>query len=511
MTTTVLSDGFLLEIALIMRIKALRALIEFRRILNLFLQQLRRMLATLTSIEFWRFLSLVLKRVITIIKKALGSDNFPNALLESIYILHFLRAFLTIVNFCKERNKNLVEISKFLLAIIKVILALLMLTFIVLAIAHGCLLPTEMFAYCTMKSLFSTYTFTKFIISFASLGYSSYQHNKTTNELEHAWLREQYYKNVRKHREILLVGVPLTILLSLITFMGGVTGLGLVGFIVLMSLACSLLVVDILKSIYYFYAGTKVAEPQIASLKQENSLIEPTRNDYYSRKCRTARLSENNIHKDKIYLLKEIIIKTIKFDFILKDRAYLKLGIFFSEEQKIREKRNGLIQEAAALLHEHRKENISLFEDLLKSFLDDKDDIKKTNNNKIILPIERIENELHSLGLQLKVMKGGILLVNKAKQENTTDKKNNTGTELLREILCSQEISLKSDITGDSKPKANYSPRFFQSLFRKVGDCEDIHRARCALSEKAVQSEVGYEQNLVLRKIQCLRLEVAAY
>lgn len=509
MIAYVLSDLLLFEAnslnSLISPVKARIVVIELRRVLDFFLQLLRRMLATVVSIEFWRFLPLVLKRVISIIRNVLRYFlmALPNALLESLYILHFLRAFLTIVNYFNERNKNLVEISKFLLAWVKVFLALVMLAFIVVALAQG-VAPLALAAYGTIKTLFSVYTFAKFIINFVSLGFSAYRRNKVANDLEHAWLREQYYKNLRKHREILLVGVPTTILLLLLSFMG-VTGLGSVGFIVIMSLVCSLLVVDIIKSIYYFYVGTKVAEPKIGSLKQENSFIDHSIKDYYDRKCRIARLAQDKILHNKIYLLKEIIVKLIQLDITLKDRTYLKLGHFFSEKQKIREKRNGLIQEATMLLDNDREKNISLFEKLLADFQADEKQIK--NNDKTLLPMENIVEELASLKNQLKEMKGEISLVNKiiqANQKNNTgknnkkDKKNNTDaedTELLWEIFCAKGGKLKPD----NKAKMN-SQGFFQSFFRKVGDCEDIHRARCALSEQIAQSEVDYEQSLVPRR-----------
>lgn len=478
MIAYVMGDWFLEKINILIRwIQAFIALIRLRRLFGLLFAKLCYIPVKLASIELWRFLSLILKRAISIVRNVLRIFLMvlPIPLLEFLYVFHFLRSFLTIVNFFKVANKNLVEITKFLLACIKVSLAVLMSILIVVAVVQG-VAPLAFIGYPLLKTLFLCYTFSKFIINWLTLAYSAYRIKKADNAAEHAehdWLKQQYAKNLQKHREILLVGIPITVLSLLLTFVGA--GLGPVGFPIVIALLCGLLLFDIVKATYYFFIDNKVAEPKIGELAVKNSLIDYSYKDYYYRKCRIARLTGDDIHGDRIYLLKEIIVKIIQLDLRIKADTYFKVGRFFSEKEKIRQKREGLIQEAATLLFRSRERNLDLLVAVFASFDKENENIKSNNSLRPLPQIKDIEEELSRLRTRLESLQKGECL---------------NETELLWDMMPGKHKPA-CRLESTKKPKRPHG--FFKSTFRKMADCEDIQRAVRAFSEEVAPQETYYE------------------
>ncbi len=473
MTTTMLSEWFLLKIdQYIAQIKAL---------INELWQKLCHIFSIITSIAFLRLLFLLLKRFIAIIKSALKYFfiSLPIPVLEFLYILHFARAFLRIVSFFSEiNNKNSGEIIKLLLSVFKVFISLLMISLLIVATVYG---GTPLFllslpVYGTLKTIFRVYSGTKCLISLMILIGTYYQREfvskKRDNELEDHWLREQYKDNYYKHLPILLIGLSTTILLSVLSFMG-FAGLGPVGFIIIIVLACSLLMIDIIKSIYDFHHSTKVPEPKIGSLDPKNSLIDDSYKDYYYRKCRVARLIEVSKPEDykinRIYLLKEIVVKIFQLQTKLKNST--SRFNFFSENPKIQEKIEGLKQIASTMLTDNFLENIAIGHAV---FNDLKKDYKNLNeNDKTVIPKIAIEKFIK----EAESSEGTIL------------------DELphVRDRIRKKNISL--------------SRLFYYHFSQKMSDCGDIYKA----GEKLVEQEKELEkEKLVSGEIVSGRLSMAA-
>lgn len=408
-----------------------------------------------------RLILLLLKRIISIIKnwlkeskldawlKAIFHESYLGAfegLYIFLYILHFFRAFLTLINyFTDQDNKNLVEVTKFLYACFKVFISLVMLIFLIVLIAHG-FAPLGLLAYEHIKTFFRLYTFSKFAINFITLGFSYYQYKTCENSPDYSWLKAQYQSNVKKHTQILLVGGLITLALTVVS-LGLVTG---PWFLVMVGVASILLVIDMAKAIYFYVKGCDVPEPEVASLSQKNSLIDHSLKDYYYRKCRMARLKTINNAEDyvsnKIYLLKEIVVKIIQLESQLKNFSQCKRffsPIYFYEKQKIKEKIEGLRQEASRLLNDDEKNSLLL--------------------NRVIEALKEDDRN-----------------VNK-KDKTLISKKN------IDHLIANDEITRLNGLfsaRGDLRKKDSVcSQAYRQSFFRKKGDCEDISDACQKLRE----------------------------
>ena len=216
--------------------------------------------------------------------------------------------------------------------------------------------------------MFRVYTFSKFGISLLTLGFSYYKTKSCRNDAEYAWLQAQYQANIQKHTHILVLGTLITGLLTLVSVVG--FGLGPIGLAAAIVLGACLLIVDIAKAIYFYKNGCIIPQPMVGSLEQKNSLIDFSTNDYYYRKCRSGRLYEINNPKDyeanKIYLLKEIVVKIIQLETKLKNNSVSRFG-FFSEKPKIQKKIDGLIRVGNSLLSDDYIENEALFNTVITS------------------------------------------------------------------------------------------------------------------------------------------------
>lgn len=459
MTAYVLGEWFLCEVnSLIERIKARINLSQLQRLIEHCVLRLTDLFRAIASISFLRLLFLLLKRLVSIVKSVLRYFfiELPTPALEFLYVLHFARAFLRLISYFSElNNKNSAELTKFLLSCFKIFISFLILSLLIVTGIYG-IAPMSLAIYGSMKTSFRIYSGSKFIISLGTLLTSCYRREfvskKYGDDLEDAWLRAQYKDNYWKHVPILFIGLATTILLSLLSFMG-IAGLGPVGFIVVIALASSFLLIDIIKSIYDAYNCTKVPEPKIGSLEQKNSLIDYSVKDYYDRKCRVARLyhGEEHLIANKVYLLKEIIIKIIRLNTQLARYTTHQAGFFvscFSEKQKTEQKIIGLIQEGAGLLYTDWQENIGLFKKVTKSLERDYENIKEID--KTIIAPAVIKQQLNHL----------------LKDQNFND------AGLMKDNIL-WRLSLGRDKVPTAKNKV-HPQRFYQSFFRKIGDCEDI-------------------------------------
>ncbi|MGC1854481.1 MAG: hypothetical protein WA659_03815 [Candidatus Aquirickettsiella sp.] len=435
-----LSDWFLLELE--KHVAALKKLL--RRIINAL---------TSISVSLGRLILLLLKRTVSIIKNWLKEnkiDEWLKTILHGsyisvfeglyifLYILHFFRAFLTLINyFTDQDNKNLVEVTKFLYACFKVFISLLMLTFMIMLMAHG-VAPLGLMAYQHIKTLFRIYTFSKFAISFITLGFSFYKYKTCDDSLEQSWLKAHYKNNTKKHFEILLVVVPITLVLTIVGF-GLATG---PWFWIMIGIASFFLLVDMGKAIYYYVKRGDVPEPEMAILQQQNAFIDISNKDYYYRKCRIGRLKSVDPEANRIYLLKEIVVKIIQLQTKLKNRSFSSVN-FFSEKPKILEKIEGLKQLASTLLTDDYEVNKTVLDHLFNALHKDYKNLNK--KDKTLIPKRHIEN-----------------FINEAKDISSQ------GT-IVDELLHARDRLKEKGIL--------YSQAFRQSFFRKKADCEDISDA----------------------------------
>lgn len=396
MPITVLSEWFLLEFKLA-ELKAYLALEKLRRLKRAILFQLQEMYRSIASIALWRLILLVLKRLGSMTKNWLKEnkiDEWLKAILHGaylgvfeglyifLYFLHFFRAFLTIIDYFSDQdNKNLVEVSKFLYAVFKVFISLLMLAFMMVALAHGVAF-LGLALYYNIKIFFLIYSFSKLAISFFTLGFSFIHYKNANTALDQVWLKKQYENNLKKHREILIVAVPITLILSLLS-------LGLVSgpwFWVMVALASIFLIIDVVKAIYYYVKGSGVPEPAVAQLPQQNAFFDDANNNYYYRKCRTARLKNDDPEGNRIYLLKEIIVKILQLKRELKNCSSSRFN-FFSEKPKIIEKIEGLKQLASTLLEDENENNTTLLNKVLNAL---QEDAAENKNDKTLISKEAI-------------------------------------------------------------------------------------------------------------------------
>ena len=153
----VFNDWFLLRIAIyITQLKIWLALNELRcLILQCLFSLLQEIIKAFSSITGWRLILQVMKRIGCIVKTGLKYIflDLPVPALEFLYILHFARAFLTLVDFFQASdNKNLVEITKFLYACFKIVISLVMLSFLIVLLVHG-MAPLGLVAYAQIPKL----------------------------------------------------------------------------------------------------------------------------------------------------------------------------------------------------------------------------------------------------------------------------------------------------------------------------------------------------------------------
>ena len=418
------------------------------------------------SIGFSRLFLLLLKRMVCIVKNWL-KENKIEEWLKSIlhgayltvfedlylflYVLHFFRAFLTLIDYFSDQdNKNLVEVTKFFYALFKVFISLLMLSFMLILMVHG-LAPLSTMPYQIIKLLFRTYTFSKFAINLISLGFSYYQLRTHNEDADHNWLRANYRANLKKNFEILVVAIPITVLLTLVSF-GIASG---PWFWIMVGLASLFLIVDMAKAIYYYINPYKIPEPRVGSLSQKNSFFDVSEKNFYYIKGRSGSLLENKTDDNRIYLLKEILVKIMQLEGKLANHSVSSFG-FFSENKKIEKKIEGLQCLASSLLTEEKKDEI--YSKLQYALRDDA--VEALNGDRLLLlPKEKIRNLTHP--------------------SQTNSSSNVSDLETL--LNPSKNNKKKIDLGELKQP-------FEQSFFKKLGDCGELYKA-CQRFDELRKSE----------------------
>lgn len=192
----------------------------------------------ITTTEFWRAMSFVLKRLENSTKYL---TKLPLPFTFSLYILHLIRAGLRIYSYIyKTKNKNLGDTFKLLFAIFKVSIAIIALIFL------GCgfvSLPGM------LLSLFFAYSVLKLIHSSIVLLISTVSYLKIDkNRIEQQWRRAQYRDNITKHVSLLSGGLLFILLTGLFN-----AGAGILMYTnPLLMLVDVLICLTVLASIFYF-------------------------------------------------------------------------------------------------------------------------------------------------------------------------------------------------------------------------------------------------------------------
>lgn len=161
----------------------------------------------ITTTEFWRALSFVLKRLESIAKYL---TTLPLPFTLSLYILHLVRAGLRIFSFFyKTKNKNLGDTCKLLFALFKVSIA------IIAIVLLGCglvslptVLLTAFFAYNILKLIHSSIIFLASTVSYLKID---------KNCIEQQWMRAQYRDNITKHVAMLGAGLLFMLLICMLS------------------------------------------------------------------------------------------------------------------------------------------------------------------------------------------------------------------------------------------------------------------------------------------------------
>ncbi|WP_071661194.1 hypothetical protein [Rickettsiella grylli] len=406
------------------------------------------------TIPLFRLIFLVIKRIVSIVKTVLKYFlmDLPVPGLIFLYILHLFRAFLTILDFFQDNeNKNLVEVKKFLYAFFKVSISCLMLSFIIAFFIYG-LSPIGWATYIYIKILFRVYTYSKLVMSLFTLGWSYYKIKHYPKDAEHTWLQANYRANLQKHIHILSIGIPITILLTLVSVFS--FSLGGSGLIAIISLAGLVLFIDIAKAIYFHLKPCVIEIPASGSLAQHNAFIKNTHNDYYEKKCRTARLKPdpNASETNRIYLLKEIIVKIMELQAKLKENSHSRFN-FFSEHAKYHKKIEGLKQLATTLLaHDYEKDK-KLLADVFNALSEDYKNLNEKDET--FISKVTLNNLIHELNLFKKC--NGII-------------KHDAKATLFDELLLRGREKVRN--TEVTHPQS-----FYQSFFRQQSDCKDISEA----------------------------------
>lgn len=210
----------------------------------------------ITTTEFWRALSFVLKRLESIAKYL---TKLPLPFTLSFYILHLIRAALRIFSyFYITKNKNLGDTCKLLFAVFKVSIA------VIAIILLGCglfslpgILLSSFFAYSILKLIHSS-----IVLLVSSISYLKIDKHCIAQQWRHA----QYRDNISKH--ICMLGTGL--LFVLLTCMLNAGASILIWSNPLMLLAYALICVAFITAAVYL--GCKIAKNK--RISNNNPLLE---------------------------------------------------------------------------------------------------------------------------------------------------------------------------------------------------------------------------------------------
>jgi hypothetical protein len=171
-------------------------------VINLMLRFVSNIKEHITTTEFWRALSFVLKRLESIAKYL---TSLPLPFTFSLYILHLIRAALRIFSyFNKTKNKNLGDTCKLVFALFKVSIA------VIAIVLLGCglvslpaMLLSSFFAYSIIKLIHSSIVLLVSTISYLKI---------EKYGIEQQWRRAQYHDNITKHVCMLTAGLLFVLL-----------------------------------------------------------------------------------------------------------------------------------------------------------------------------------------------------------------------------------------------------------------------------------------------------------
>ncbi|OIZ96130.1 hypothetical protein A1D18_00775 [Candidatus Rickettsiella isopodorum] len=295
----------------------------------------------ITTTEFWRALSFVLKRLESIAKYL---TKLPLPFTFSLYILHLLRAALRIYSyFYKIKNKNLGDTCKLLFAVFKVSIAIIALVLLGCGFASlPSILLASFFAYSILKLIHSAIVLLASTIAYLKIDKQS---------IGQRWRRAHYRDNMTKHVGMLGAGLlfvlftclfnvgtsiliwsnPLLLLADTVIGVGLLVAVFYLGykigknkhlasenlvfmsdqaakikkFLLLFGLAIVALLLtaatpslgvsaitialvllcsqDIVLTVYYYFNGVYIPDPEPANLNEEplNTYIGQTNRDYY--------------------------------------------------------------------------------------------------------------------------------------------------------------------------------------------------------------------------------------
>ncbi|MGC1854482.1 MAG: hypothetical protein WA659_03820 [Candidatus Aquirickettsiella sp.] len=476
----------------------------------------------ITTTEFWRALSFVLKRLESIAKYL---TKLPLLFTFSLYILHLIRAGLRIYSyFYKTKNKNLGNTFRCLFAVLKVTLAVIALVLLGCGLVS---LPSVLLA------SFFIYSILKLINSLSVLLVSTVSYLKIDkNCIEQQWRRAQYQNNMTKHAFILSAGLmfilltsllnaevsiliwsnPLLLLADLVIVAGLIAtafylgykfaknrrtareyaffsadqiasikknllmfglcivallltaatpGLGASAIILALIVLC---VQDVLLTVYYYFYGVYIPNPEPANLSEEqlNAGIDEKRRDfyqtfspiYYLQTQPTEKLprAEDVNKANKKLLLKVAFVKLLELENKLEKISKLNtVSQFFSSQKKLNIKKEYLLRELAwALNTDDQEVLIDLF--ILAI-------ISLPENKKTVV----LENNLRELLDLLDIDRVDFLYAYHHPQRNKN---------LLAKLFFMLNQEKFSEQIEIAKPEA-----FYQSFWKKVGACDALSQA----------------------------------
>lgn len=475
----------------------------------------------ITTTEFWRAMSFVLKRIESIAKYL---TQLPLPFTVILYSLHLLRAGLRIVNYVKKtKNRNLGETCKFLFAVFKVTIALIAITLLNTGLVS---LPS------VLLSAFFSYTIFKLIHSTVVLLSSTIIYlNRHKQCVEQEWRAAYYRNNINKHAGLLSMGLlfvcltylstrndliwssPVLLLLDGMIVLGLITamvylnyqiiknkqihrenlilkpeqiakikkflicfGLGIIALLLVIttpslgvfSITAALILVcaqDILLTIYYYFYDAVIPDPKPANLNeaQLNQDFWKTNRDYYQNFSPIYYLKNHVSEKfpsiaDINKENKKFLLKITFIKLFQLENKIEKRGCFFLSQKKHQIKKKYLLYELAwALNTDDQDALIDLF---IRSISD-------------LVETKQFKNLCHKLDELLELF----------------DKNNQTyrishDQNILGQLFFLAKQMKTNQVSEITKPKL-----FYQSFWKKMGACDALSQAFKA--SRAIEAQIS--------------------
>ncbi|MFM2322971.1 MAG: hypothetical protein RLZZ225_1124 [Pseudomonadota bacterium] len=478
--------------------------------------------------EFWRLTSFVCKRALTIAKLI---TNLPLPFAYLLYILHIVRSGLRIFNyFYKTKNKNLGDTLKFFFALFKVSIAMIAL----ILLGYGFAIPT------ILLSAFFAYNILKLIHSGVVLLFSTMAYLRIDKScLEQQWARAQYQDNIRKHLSMLGIGLlfilitcifistkvlmwsnPLLLLADV--FMAvlllastiycaalirgnrkknypkilfttaqqanirrflSLFGLAMIGLTLtvvsplLGAFAISLALIllsteDIFISIYYYFYSVYVPNPIPANLVENNVLVDRTNIHYYQTSFPVLHLRSDDMSANKVFLLKVSLVKLLRLENKLNKLSSAgTLSAFFLDRKKLVSKKEYLMQELMWALNITQKEDLIHFFiiSIMSLYQDRQQLLAPYSTMAASLSVKTRQNIQNIAGLEADL---GELLDTDTNDYSLLNRNPDLKKNLLLNLFWLSQHQIVAE-----KPSINKPKQFYQSFWKKLGDCEGLSQA----------------------------------